>query len=265
MGTPVDSSAPNASSIFGAAAAGRDKNKPKEKRTKLTELDTVAKQAMNPYGISIIDEQPLVKVYRAAQKGNKWAAFHAELCSDDVARQGIYWSRFCETHVNIITALKERDDLRACINVKVLTKAIAEADVLLPHFARLNTGKMAMQDKDEDTFGGLKRRKANGAATSEKPTPSPEEIEESATALFGYIEQGTASNLRMLINFLSSGGVFYAGQAMDLTVRGWHEDANPRAASVINALKARHAAQSSSTNPAGPSKRKERATGGLFD
>ena len=260
----ADQAAAKASSIFGAAAADPKKKEPKAKRVMLTNMDTVAMQSLNPYGVSVIDEQPLAKVCRAAQKGNKWAKFHAEIFSEDIERQGIYWSRFCETHVAIIKELKSREDLRACIKETVLTKAMAEANNLLPHFERLNTGKLAMKDKDDDTFGGLKRRKTGSNPGASAAPPSGGEIEESAEAIRAYLARGAGSNFRMLVNFLSAGGMFFAGQAMDLTARGWFEETTPNRDTIANALKARMR-QGDSASTAGPSKRQERATGGLFE
>ena len=57
----------NVGEIFGAAAAA-----PKKKivqRTMLKNNDTVAAQALNPYGPSVVDTATLSNIYAAAAKG----------------------------------------------------------------------------------------------------------------------------------------------------------------------------------------------------
>ena len=104
MATATNANVATAAAVFGAAATAP--KKAQEARIKLKNIDTVAAQSLNPYGVSVIDNAPLNKIYGAAAKGNKWAKFHAEVASDDPARQGIFWSRYAETNETIIKEMK---------------------------------------------------------------------------------------------------------------------------------------------------------------
>ena len=62
--------------------------------------------------------------------GDKWAKFYSELAADEElggqARQGIALSRFCGFMVFVIKEMKAREDLKKCLNPKVLEKAMTE-------------------------------------------------------------------------------------------------------------------------------------------
>jgi hypothetical protein len=250
-----------ASSVFGAAA--KTDKKAKAPRTMLKNMDTLAVQACDPYGPSVIDEATLDQIWKIVKKGNKWAAYFAECASDEDERKGIFLSRFCETMVNICTQLRDREDLRACLKEEVLAHAQDEANLLLPHLLTLNAGKASFKNKDEDSIGGLKRRKIQGK--SDAKVPSPQELEESATALYNFIAKGTDSNLRMLIHFLRAGGMFWSGQCMDLSARAWVACGTPKpdAKAFHAALAVRHSAPASASSTGG--KRTDKATGSLFE
>ena len=70
----------------------------------------------------------------------------------------------------------------------------------------------------------------------------------------------------MLVQFLNAGGMFYAGQAMDVTALGWFESNPPLQAEMKmwEAVKAKNSSTVDTAAP-GPSKRANKATGGLFD
>jgi len=112
----------------------------------------------------------------------------------------------------MIREMKERTDLQSCIKESVWEKAMKEADELLPHFQKLDAGKVGAKEKEENTFGGLKRRKVSATVSVQ---PSASELEVSTKVLFDYINKGTNSNYRMLVQILSAGGMFYAGQCLD--------------------------------------------------
>ena len=247
-------------SIFGAAASDV-KKKPIVKRVMLKNIDSVAAQSLDPYNVSVIDDQPLETIAKVVKKGNTWAQFHAECYSEDEERQGIFWSRFAETNVDIIKELRARTELKACIKDNVWTRALEEAEQLFPHFEILNFGKTG-SEKEDDSFGGLKRKRTKPDA---KSPPSKEQIEAAAGELWAFLVKGAASNYRMLVNILSVGGILFAGQAMDLTARSYinHAQPLPSQAHLVAALVKRGAASTTGTSTTSK-KRKEVPTGNLI-
>ena len=187
-------------------------------------------QAFDPSGVSTLDEAPLETVWNIVKSGDKWAKFFSELAADDTTggeyRVGVGLSRLAEVLAAAITELRTREDLRMCLKENVLQKALQEADALMPHFERLNAGKAAMDKPKEPTFGNLKRRKTTGGAES-LATPTPEQLRDSAGAVYDWLQKGTDSNLRMLMAFLGAGGVFWAAQAADKTARAWLQHKQP--------------------------------------
>ena len=229
----------------------------------LKNMDTLAWQACDPYGPSVIDDASLGDIWKIVCKGNKWAKFFAEIASPEDERKGIFLSRFCGTMATIIEEINEREELRNCIKPDVLEAAMVEARALLPHLQRLNAGKTSLKEKDGDTIGGLKRRRLQTKEGAPSAPPTEAQIKESATALYDYMNKGTDSDLRMLVQLLSAGGMFWAGQCMDLSARSWlaNTDPKPDAAAVEKALKTRH---TGSASVSAGSKRKDKATGSLF-
>jgi hypothetical protein len=258
----ASSSSGAAPDIFGSGVAGAAKKKVIEQRIKLTNFDTVAAKAFEPWGISVLVDAPLDKLWAIVRKGDKYAKFYSELAANEQTggdyRVGLGISRFCEVMVAAATEIKDNEDVRACLNAKVLQHATVEAEDLLPHFRRLNAGKSALEGK-QDSFGGLKRKKNVGTSA---PTPTQAELEESAAKIHKWLEMGSDSNLRMLIQFMSNGGVFYAANAADKTARAWQKHAEPAVTveSMKRVVKARHAAA-----PEESKRVVEKATGGLFD
>jgi hypothetical protein len=257
------SSSGAAADIFGSGVAGASKKKVIEQRIKLTNFDTVAAKALDPWGVSVLADAPLDKLWTIVKKGDKFAKFFSELAATDETggdyRVGLGLSRFCEVMFAAATEIKDNEDVRACLNAKVLAHATLEAEALLPHLRRLNAGKSSLEGK-QDTFGGLKRRKLTVAASG--PTPTQAELEESAAKIYKWLEIGSDSNLRMLIQFMSNGGVFFAANAADKTARAWQKHAVPAVTveSMKRVVGARHAAA-----PEQSPRVVEKATGGLFD
>ena len=89
----------------------------------------------------------------------------------------------------------------------VLAKAKEEFEKLKPHFERLNAGKgsQGKGDQKRETVGGLKRKMKD--ADSKLVLPTAAESEESANHVYARLAAGTNSNLRMVMNITSLGGV----------------------------------------------------------
>jgi hypothetical protein len=229
-------------SIFGSSVKVEKKV---EKREKLKNIDTVAAKILDPWGVSAIDEVPLDCLWAIVKRGDKWCKFHSELASDGDYRVGIGLSRLCEIMTTVIEELTARVDLRKCLNPLVLAKADAEAAELLPHFATLNAGKASLAGLKEDSFCGLKRRKKEPQTSGLTASPGPAALAASSKKLCEWLSLGTASPLRMLIVFLSAGGVFFAAHVADKTARAWltHQVPKVTEETVTRVISARHTEQ----------------------
>jgi hypothetical protein len=257
-----------AADIFGDAAQD-DAGKKQEPRIMLKKADSVATKAFDPWGKSAITDMDLAAVWSKVEKGDKWARFFSELAAGadhgGDYRVGIGLSRFAGLCVEVGKELKTNANLRKCLQPKVIEKAVEEFDTLEVHFNRLNAGKDFLNEKQskEETFGGAKKRRLNQPDGVAAP-PTARELEESAGALFAWLQKGLSSNFRMLAAIIGNGGVFYAFEAMDKTARAWVQHHHPpvTGATVVRAVTARHVRRSE--RPASSSV-VEVPTGGLFD
>jgi hypothetical protein len=264
---PAPAAAP-AADIFGSAAT-TTAAKTFEKRIQLKNIDTLAAKALDPWGISVLDEIDLGTLWTMVCKGDKYCKFFSEIAAtsenspDHVYRQGIGLSRLCEVLTHCLTHLQEATELRKMLKDAVLAKADFEAKILLPHLHRLNAGKASFTSKEE-TFGGLKRRKLTTGSAAGAKQPTTRELSDSTHALFDWLQKGVASNLRHVIVELSAGGVFFSAHVADKAGRAWLAHAEPKVTEedLLKALEARHSAvASSSTSTSG----REKFTGDLFD
>ena len=163
-------------------------------------------------------------------------------------------------HGTAVNQLKSNTNFRRCLVPGVLAKAEEEADRLLPHFKVLNAGKGSQSTGEEraESFGSVKRRRVD-APTEARPDLNA--VKASAKMVYDWVKLGERSNYRMLLNFLSAGGVFYAFQAADKTTRAWVETKDVKADQFENIASARH--QEAAPATASATKR-EAAAGDLF-
>lgn len=228
-------------------------------------IDSVGAKVFDPWGPSIIDDVPLETIWNIAKTGDKFAKFHTELAADGdhggEYRVGIGLSRLCQVWLATIDHLKNHPDLQRVIVPSIYEKAMIDADVIRPHLVRLNFGKASINTPKEESFGGLKRRKLTPNDVADTVTEA--EINESATALFRFLEQGPSCNIRMLVVILSAAGLPFATHAADKTARAWLAHGEPRVTTEIcgKALNARYAQQPKASTPFTT----EKATGGFFD
>lgn len=238
----------------------------REKRIKLKNCDHVAAKALEPFGVSVIDDIALDALAQIAEKGDKFAKFYSEFFATDADggdyRQGVALSRFMALNIEAFRQLKENEELKKCLQPKVLAKAVEEGASLQVHFERLNAGKGKQKDGEEkaENFGHIKKRKVDADINS--APPSVEDIKTSAKAIYRWIKLGEESNYRMLLNFLSTGGVFYAFQAADKTCRAWVEAKNVTEDKLEKIAVARRV---EAAPVRAPKSKKEQAKGGLFD
>ena len=272
----MSNDAGNTSGIFGDAAkkVGKDL---KAARTQLKNIDTVASKVLNPYGMSIIDDVPQDALWKIVSKGDKFCKFFTELaaddknCADPHVREAIGISRYCETMANLITEWQAADDLRKMLKPAIVAKADEEAEKMMPIFQRLNLGKRGFAKEADDSFVAFKTAKkrkieadASGGGTLAAPDANVT-LDAAVDALLEFLNKGTGSNLRMVVSYLSTGGVFFAAHTFDKTVRAWlaHKDPQPTKDSILDHLKAR---QSDDVKPkAEVSFKREVATGNLFN
>jgi hypothetical protein len=264
----ADSSAP----LFGAAAAVKDGKKPKEKRTMLKNIDTVAAKTLDPYGVSIMDEVPAAALWKIVCKGDDWAMFFSEFaaddtnCKDPLVRVGIGLSRLCEILVNAFAELKTHVGLRKMLKEEVVKKLDAEMDLLLPHLQKLNAGKKSSSAEKKDSFKAFKDAKKRKLSEASAPTElTGAQLDESAGVLFEWLQKGTKSNLRMAMSYLSVGGVFFSAHAADKTARAWLTEKQPAVTKeiMVATLKARHGEEAPAASSNAKFEREE-ATGDLF-
>ena len=267
-----------AGGIFGDAAKKKD-DKPKEKRVMLKNVDTVAFKVLDPYGLSIVDDISLSGLWKQVAKGDKWANFFSELaateenCKDPSIREAIGLSRYCETMENAIREWRGATSLRKMIKEKSLQRADEEANEMMKHFQRANLGKRAWKNEKNDSFASYKdtkRRKIReGVATaSAAPTATAgPTLEQSVKAVVAFLEKGKASNLRMMMSYLSTGGVFFAAHTLDKTARAFlkHKTPTPTAESILKNMEARAADDGKADEEEDEEFEREEATGNLLD
>lgn len=262
--------APPAASAFGAGTKrkGGDK-KDFEKRHQLKNVDTIAVKALDPYGVSVIDDVSLGALWGIVSQGDHYAKFFSEFaanvgnCPDPKYRVGIAISRYCETMATAIETWLKHTDLRAMLQPNVVEKIDAEANALLPELKILNLGKGGPPSDKADTFRALKARKTTGEAAAATPPTKPA-LETAVGKLFAHLQAGTDSNLRMAFSFLSTGGAFYAASALDKTARAWVAHADPKPDEAYAAACLQERANVSATPMAAGKFEREKATGNLL-
>jgi hypothetical protein len=256
--------------IFGAAAASDGTKKTKKApRTMIKNCDSVAAKCLDPWGCSVLKDLSLEKVWEQAKRGDDYCKYNTNLAADDSNggdfRVGIGISQVCEVMSNAIHELKNNEDLQKCIAKNVYDKAMAEATALLPHLDRLNAGKTEFKVKEESWGGIKKRRKMDAGAATPSKQSTGQELDESAEQLFTWVAKGTDSNLRMLIQIIGAGGVFYSANASDKVLRSFvaHRQPTVTKEAFKQFVKARQPPEASGAQSS--SVVKEKATGGLFD
>ena len=74
--------------IFGAAAAGVEQ-KQKEKRTMLKNCDSIAAKALDPWGVSVLQDISLPALWNLAKNDDKYAVHFSNLAATE-AEGGAY-------------------------------------------------------------------------------------------------------------------------------------------------------------------------------
>ena len=233
----------------------------------LKKADSVAAKFFDPWDVSLIADVDPATLWRISEKGDKWTAFYTELAaSPDQGgeyRQGIALSRLAEVCLNVGKQLETNKAFKQCIVPKVFEKAATEFKVLRPHFLCMNAGKGSQNTKEDkqETIGGLKRKLESPSDGATLPTK--EQVTESATRIYKWLQAGTDSNFRMLMQITSLGGSTFGFVAADKVTRAWIEVNNITVDEFVAKSWARIGQAKAPAQPA--AKKLEIATGGLFD
>ena len=134
--------------LFGIVRAADDAGlEVTTRRTKLRKGDTVASLVLNPDGKSEVEGKRPKDVYDAISKGNKYVAYHNNMASDDVYRQGVGISQTCQAMEAVIHTLETDTDIKLLLKDQFYEKVMVEAREMKPHFQILNAGKSGGKQK----------------------------------------------------------------------------------------------------------------------
>ena len=187
--------------------------KPHERRTMLKPYDSVSSQLLEPHGKSLLPMMTLPDLWKMTAAGNYKAKFHSLLCadqSDDPWRVGAGVSRTAGAVKQGILGL-QNPNVKAVIKDDLYSKAIKEANDLMPHLNILDFGKGSAKGKESSTtFASFKKFKgADGTASARPPIDRSENnIKEAAKKFYQWLKR-EKSPLRGLLSILGNGGEFY--------------------------------------------------------
>ena len=169
-------------------------------------------------GESAISKVDLKMLWEVMQRGNKGCAFFTELCSDDPARQQVAVSRLCEVMQQVYVTL-QKPTYKKYINKDLYEKATKELKDLEPHWAIL-VCKDAVGGEGNDpvtmTVGKL-NYKMNATITEARDETK---VTAAAKKVHEWLSK-EKSDLRSLLSFLSTGGLFYVAQCHEKTHRAY--------------------------------------------
>ena len=206
-------------------AAGAD---PKPKRFSLQHIDMIGSKAFDPCDKSCLAEMDDKTLWTMVSKGDKWAHFFSELATTDKHvkaedvdhRVGIGISRFSQVMLAAMDTLENDDGLRHFLEPHVLDKLDADTAKLKPHLERLNAGKEDLPGKEDSTFASFKKRRT--AAGSASAAPTPDQLQESAKFLYGWLRNPDQhATIMGALEVLAAGGVFFAAYAAARTTVAW--------------------------------------------
>ena len=210
----------DAAGLFGQRDRSRSRSRgrdgvAKERRDKLYPNDTVAAQFLNPYGENGFSKVPDAKLWAAVAKGSKTVQFHSELAADEgnVWRNSVGISRAAEAVAAAIVKLKD-PNTKQLIKEVHYNKAMAEADVLLPHLNVLNSGKGSESGEHMGSLRSLRSARSQAA----QPGTSEEQVRLAAKAFRKWLLEANSA-LRGMLMVISGDGAFWSGYAATRTAR----------------------------------------------
>eukprot|EP00959_Pyramimonas_sp_CCMP1952_P253025 5285739-Pyramimonas_sp.AAC.1 len=134
------------SAMFGASAAGDDKDKPQEKSNKLWPWATAPAQLLNARGSNHLSDAELPQLWKALAQGNKSVPFFYEGVDEDTLRQSVAVSRAAQAIQAFATDVLSAPFIDQVLEDPIHNNAKKEAADLLPHLQVLNAAGVPMPD-----------------------------------------------------------------------------------------------------------------------
>ena len=212
----------DARGLFGdAIPAGAEAAKTAGKRTKLYGYDSVAAQMFDPYGDSMVSSASLQDLWNATSGGGNKVEFFSHLAADVEKNPwavGVGLSTTCQVLICAIKHIKA-DEMKHIMKDDLRTKAIQEADSILPVLETLNFGKGSQADSSKGvTMSALKRKKSDEGGVHVKPLPSEEEVKSAVFKLHEWLSR-EHTVLRAVISILAGEGTFYGAHVAEKVAR----------------------------------------------
>ena len=209
------------SSSFGDVAPTQPKPEEKKRRVKLFPWDSVATQLLEPFGESSFDTMSLDKLWTAAARGNRSAAYHSHLCAPQDTDGWRVGAGVSLTAAALLAAIRKfrSDDMKQLIKEDLYTKVERELRELEPTLKKLNMGKGSQNQRDAGSFRDVREAKRQKTTTqSEAPATTPDEMKEAAVAFHKWLKRDQ-SPFRSLLYILAGSNTYYTGHVAETVAR----------------------------------------------
>ena len=218
---------------------GEDKvdAQPKEKRNKLKDIDSLAKQSLDPWGKSVLGDLSDKKAWDMIAKGNNWAFAFSNLADKEEYRKGVGISQTAQVLHKAFSYMKEDEDFCHLIDPKKLQKLDPKLDAALKFLLKLDAGK-GSENSSSDTFASLKQKSQEKAKAPE----TPEAVEAAAKEFFSWLLWDDCDTLLRVMEILSGVGLLWSGYAALRAAIAWaqHDNPAPTLDSIAACAKKRH-------------------------
>lgn len=247
-----------AEGLFGAGLQA-ESAKAEARRVKLFPWDSVAAQLLEPYGESAFDNLTLDKLWTAASRGNRKAAYHSHLCASQVDDAWHVGAGISQTASSLLAAIKnfKSAEMQQLIKPELYTKVEEEIATLEPALKMLNLGRGSQTQQDTGSFRDTKKRKV-GEAPAEMPTAS--DMAKAAQALHAWLKK-ERSPFRSLLFILSGSNSYYTAHVAETVARAAVEKKPMTADHFQEAMIARMGTAPAASSPAAAAS----STSGLFE
>ena len=202
----------------------------KAKNENLRHWELAPAQLLNPMGQSGVGKITLPSLWTLLCEGGDRSKYFCNLCSEDPVRRRVGLSQLSEVMVLICNKIISDKVLGAIVQPELLKEVKVEATALLPHFTKLNQGKLQGQE-------GKKRLKSAAYYNEDVSRPANEELDGAAAAVHAWLAK-SESKLRAVIAGLSTGGLFFVGQCHEKAARAFVHVGGGSAEAMKTAAKA---------------------------
>ena len=225
--------ADDALGLLGGGGGGGDDGEPPAKKAKNDQLkhwELPPAQLLNPMGQSGVGKIALQSLWTLLCQGGDKSQYYCNLCSEQPARRRVGLSQFSQVMELICNKFISDKVLAAIMKPDLLKEVRAEATTLLPHFTKLNQGKL-------QAANGKKRLKSAAYYSEDASRPANEELDAAVAAVHAWMSK-PESKLRAAIAGLSAGGVFFVGQCHEKAARAFVNHGGGSLEAVKTAAKA---------------------------